>query len=149
MEKEKMIEEMARRARQIINEDDCATRDNICQCQKCKYSDISFPDCQFWILADKLIEDNYRKIPEGAVILTKEEYDRFEETKNDTIQKKEEYIKGLMELKKEKENIRKDTATNFFKDLIRQANFHGETDMWFNYERLKSVAKQNGVEVKE
>lgn len=45
--------------------------------------------------------------------------------------------------------IKRETATNFFKDLIRQANFHGEKDIWFNYERLVTVAKQYGVEVEE
>lgn len=67
--------------------------------------------------AYEILDNGYRKVSEGAVILTKEEYDRFEETKNDTIQKKEEYIKGLMELKKEKENIRKDTAREIIKDI--------------------------------
>lgn len=84
----------------------------------------------------------WQEVPEDAVVLTKEELKTMGKYVDITEDVKKEF-------KVEMQQVRKDTATNFFKDLIRQANFHGETDMWFNYERLVTVAKQFGVEVEE
>lgn len=87
----------------------------------------------------RLFDLCYRKIPEGAVVLTKEEYDRFEEIKKDTLCKKEEYIKGLIELGKEKQDIRNETA----REILDEVSKH------YGGSWLVALYKKYGVEVEE
>lgn len=151
MNREQIVEKLAKMAIQIIDEDDCATRDNIYQCQKCKYSDISFPNCQFWMLADKLVEDNYREIPKGAVVLTKEEYEDMQVRmaylqeelwkllKGDNVSvSSREYGKLLYA----NENVRKETARWILQTLNGILNVAGE----INKNHLSAIAKDFSVE---
>lgn len=97
-------------------------------------------------IARELYGKGCRIIPEDVVVLTKEELVKtmesgyvYDTTRGNKI--------NLIEMARKLE--RKETATNFFKDLIRQADFWGETYMWVSYKTLVTVAKQYGVEVEE
>lgn len=76
-----MIEEMAR----IIAFDLCPKRRihaNYGEEAQC-YSDNNFAECkEIKNVVDKLINAGYRKIPENAVMLTREEYERFQRIEN-------------------------------------------------------------------
>lgn len=107
-------------------------------------------------LAGHLYNKGYRKIPEDSVVLSKEEYEMLVnqyknlEIKYSNLSDNYRLCKDANEtLKQSVITARKETATNFFKDLIRQADFWGETDMWVSYKTLVTVAKQYGVEVEE
>ena len=98
MDREKMIEELLSRFCEDHGKEDRCMQSG----KKC--ADMS---CAYRMKAVNVIN---KHIPDGAVVLTREEYDRFEETIKDTLCKKEEYIKGLIELGKERQDIRKETA---------------------------------------
>lgn len=146
MEKEKMIKEMAHK----LSGGNCG---NCINCEE--------EDCEYYYNACKLVDEGYRKVPEGAVVLTREEYDRFEEIRKDTIQKKEEYIKGLIELKEEKENVRKETVMGFttnFENNLYTINPDFQTDDAFPEalylmreidDAIDKTLKDFGVEVEE
>ena len=68
MDKQKQIKKMAR----IIKES------NLCgfACDTCKYKNISVVnECKSNLIAEELYNAGYRKIPENAVVLTREEYE--------------------------------------------------------------------------
>lgn len=73
-----MIEEMA----SII----CKETSNKGLCEKCGFKRQErfgyVYQCHNFDNAEALYEQNYRKIPEGAVVLTKEEYERFQRIEN-------------------------------------------------------------------
>lgn len=74
-EKEKMIEEMAKDIHNAKKASDYhCYEDEYTDCKKCKF--LKYAEnkmCQDAYEACWLIEDGYRKVPEGAVVLTKEE----------------------------------------------------------------------------
>lgn len=105
---------------------------------------IDIPFEQFYKVARAIVDLGYRKVDKDSVILTKEELVKTMESKYVYDTTRGNKI-NLIEMAREIE--RKETTTNFFKDLIRQADFWGETDMWVNYKTLVTVAKQYGVEV--
>lgn len=139
MTKQEQIEEIKRDIKKAL-EFDCSKG----KCKTCKHKNED--NCEIPLITDYLIEQGYHKVSEGAVVLTKEELVKTMESGYvyDTTRGNKT---NLIEMAREVE--RKETATNFFKDLIRQANFWGETNMWFNYKTLVTVAKQYGVEVEE
>ena len=72
MSDKQMIEEMAKVLRQHICEDK--------PCDKCNYhgkTKILPRYCEAYIHSKTLYNAGYRKIPEGVVVLTREEYDEF------------------------------------------------------------------------
>lgn len=78
MEREKMTEEMARDIHNAKKASDYhCYEDEYTDCKKCKllkYAENKM--CQEAYEACWLIEDGYRKIPEGAVVLTRKEYNK-------------------------------------------------------------------------
>ncbi len=90
-EHQKQIEEMAK-----ILDEDCG------DCYKCNYydnEDSGGIECIFWLYAERLYNAGYRKIPENAVVLTREEYDEIKQ-----------YQSYIPELKKAFDKICKETA---------------------------------------
>ena len=86
MDKQKRIEKMAR----IIAFELCPNRaihkkwGEEAQC----YSDNNFAECEeIKNVVDKLYNAGYRKIPENAVVLTKEEYEKLLDVRTDVILK--------------------------------------------------------------
>lgn len=120
MDKQKQIEEMAKVLRQHICEDK--------PCQECKYhgnSKILEPYCEAYIHARMLYNAGYRKIPEGAVVLT-----------NNNEIKQYEWSKmcdkmGIFKLiDKECKKTRKETAEKFsemLKEVIGDICFNAGT----------------------
>lgn len=104
MEREKMIEEIAKKV--------CIA------CGKCKELKA---DCYLARnIASVMIDDGYRKVPDGAVVLTKEELEKMDNRKNygdvvDTL------FFRIRVLKREHENrleqIRKDTAREILQEF--------------------------------
>lgn len=132
--KEKMIEEMAKVIRPILEH----------------RVDIGFiPDLDKPI-AEELIKQDYRKIPEGAVVLSRGEQEYLENITE----------KRINQLKEEKEQVAKETAEKFVDLLID----NGERQILLIEDNkgkvidkayiipqshLSQVAKQFGVEVEE
>ena len=72
MDKQKQIEEMAK----VVQRDTCGDR----PCEECNYHGkmkILPRYCGVYLIAEKLYNAGYRKIPEGAVVLTREEYEKL------------------------------------------------------------------------
>lgn len=103
-------------------------------------------------------EGKYLKIPDGAVVLTKEEYEKlknkslfavikYDEDKMKEIAKKvaKSIILGFTE--KGKDEIRKETAKEILTYLWKQRNVIGQL-MIFEEDLIK-LARQYGVEVEE
>lgn len=96
------------------------------------------------------------KLPENAVILTKEEYSDYL-----IFQRNHEFIrekaKNLQEdnerlyknIGKFKDIVRKQTARDFVKDLLQELDLVGYDKSDFCVTAVKLVAKQYGVEVEE
>ena len=132
MEKDKMIEEMANDIHQFFFANSC---------------NLNY-------VAKHLIEDlNYRKIPDGSVVLSREEYEGKEITVEMsgghklrlTVGKFGEMSRVL------EESTRKETA----KEIFRAIDGIGRGNGWHTYtiaiviNKLKELAKQYGVEVEE
>lgn len=95
MEREKMIEEMAT---------------HICDfgdCKKCVLEN----KCNYFVMAKRLYSLGYRKIPDGAVVLTREEYEEL---------KHEQHLVFLDRVKlvsDAEEKTRKETAREILREL--------------------------------
>lgn len=79
IEREKMIEEMAKDIHNAKRLSDYhCYEDEYTDCKKCKF--LKYAEnkmCQDAYEACFLIENNYRKIPDGAVVLTKEDFNKI------------------------------------------------------------------------
>ena len=50
---------------------------NCGECYTCKFNDMRrFGNCTDYLIANELYEQNYRKLPEDSVVLTREEYQK-------------------------------------------------------------------------
>lgn len=120
-------------------------------------------------LAKCLIEKNVLKISDGAVVLTKEEYewlkalpekvhDEMDEKMKeeiaiekrmgeDKLERFENNMKNVLEI--EKENVRKETAKDIFDGLMKAERGDGFVTYTWSKSIIKQLAKQYGVEVKE
>ena len=137
-DKEKQIEEMAR----DIAFEFCPNRNlhkkwgNEAQC----YSDDNFSECTTIKNAvDKLYNAGYRKIPEGSVVLSKEEY-----AKDFCSQFNKGYERGS------KETAREILEAIKLKAWGNNADVNG--NIWsysISIYELAEIAKQFGVEIKE
>lgn len=134
-DKEKQIEEMGK---------------ILCNDMGCKYCER----CYDLMKAESLYNAGCRKIPEGSVVLTKEEYEELKFAKN-LLELREETIKSLedaniryaeaLELKVNKKE-RKETAREIlqmFKDYLK---YSWTKSVDFVYHEIE---KQFGVEVEE
>ena len=95
MERNNRVEEMAEKAKDII-EDECLIGKIVYDCKKCSYREKRFPLCQYWLLAERLIEANYTKKSEDSVVLTKEEYEELEANYDKIYKQAEADIHGNM-----------------------------------------------------
>ena len=100
-------------------------------------------------LAEYLYAQSYRKIPEGSVVLSSEEYSNYLilQTNHEWIREKAKELQADNErlyknLKKFKESVRKETAKEILSLAIKHDNGY-ETDMTRFISDLK---KQYGVE---
>ena len=122
MDKKKQIEEMAR----IIAFDLCPNRRihaNYGEEAQC-YSDTNFAECtKIKNVVDKLYNAGYRKITENAVVLTREEQQKYAAYKIIEPQ-----IRGCLdrerELEKRLENSRKETAEKFAERLKAKCEYN-------------------------
>ena len=109
--------------------------------------------CQVYAYAQRAVEQGYRKIPEGAVVLTKEEYEKlknkppfavikYDEDKMKKIVKEAAKNTVFEFTKKGKDEIRKATAREILNAVDNESN--GQAISITNYLREKY-----GVEVEE
>lgn len=96
-------------------------------------------------IAEKLIEQGYCKIPEGAVVLTREEYEELQTGKDFDYG----YREGESNMTSYYENIRlpevrKETAREILSEMFKQIKGYENVDII-----LSRIAKQFGVEIKE
>lgn len=91
--KQKIIEEMAK-----VLEGDCG------ECYTCKYFEHKGTNCTYLLGAEYLYNAGYRKIPENAVVLTREE---FEKHKGFSREEVDEISETAIK------NSRKETAEKF------------------------------------
>lgn len=103
---------------------------------KCPLKDKT--TCNRWTRAVNQYEQGYRKIPEDAVLLTKEECD------NKVILNEDHFERAL---NYEREKARKETAKEILTYLWKQRNVIGQL-MIFEEDLIK-LARQYGVEVEE
>ena len=95
--------------------------------------------CQVYAYAQRAVEQGYRKIPEGAVVLTKEECD------NKVILNEDHFERAL---NYEREKARKETAREILTEL-KNTRFH-KGKLTYDFEMaVNRIAKQYGVEVEE
>lgn len=92
--------------------------------------------------AENLANANYRKIPDGAVVISKDEY-------YDLIDKSGmNAIKQLVEISDAIESVRKKTATAIFEKLREKCMFDGYP-YGVDYKEICETVKDYGVEVEE
>ena len=142
MDKQKNIEEMAR--------DIC----NMCRDMYGACDNKEEPCPAIKAEMEYLYNAGYRKIPENAVVLTKEEYDKLQSLKDD-------YVKGYEAGVDEGwDNAHKETAEKLINELL---TFLGSRQMFsiidgehktlieLNplWKKVVELAKKNGVEVKD
>lgn len=95
--KDKIIEEMAKDVCENIMTKQCA--DGTCpKTWDCPYNET---------MAKILIEKGYRKIPEGAVVLTREEYEQLKSQIDDLTLYNKNYKYRIKELQKDNEGLAK------------------------------------------
>lgn len=118
-------------------------------CIDCRHS--TFKDgvygCQAFGIASDLRKAGYRKIPEGSVVLSKEEY---EQLMNDLINAECNLNHTRLQL----EDERKETAKEIFEKLLERGGvrYNAFTDCWetnCSLPVIKQVAREYGVEVEE
>ena len=95
MDKEKMIEEMAKDVKKILTTKCVLNAGG--HCEDCKYDNLGdkASDCLSVLVVDELTNQGYRKIPDGAVVLTKEQQDEIDKGIHDT------YLAGRLDGSKE------------------------------------------------
>lgn len=119
--KKQMIEEMAKEISRILFESCLLNMGGRCEDCECISKETKEYDCQSWLVAKKLLEKYQPKIPEGAVVLTKEEYKKLQALKDD-------YVKGYEAGVDEGwdngwDNARKETAEKFA-ELVKMAFYY-------------------------
>ena len=127
MEREKEIEEMAKELAQ------CCEGNRLVICK----DDIDCSRCR----AEWLSKLNYRKIPEGAVVLTREECD------NKVILDEDHFLRVL---DNEREKARKETAREIlkgFSDILELIKDNGDSKVLLNH--IEMWENEYGVEVEK
>ena len=128
MEREKEIEEMKNEIISIPCKADCPPYDGqITPCMKCA---IAF-----------LVDKGYRKIPDGAVVLTKEQQEAMDKTMHAI------YVMG-------QSNGRKGTAREIYLDMVAEfspsARASGKTNIFVQMLLLlKKICNKHGAEIPE
>lgn len=111
------------------------------------------------VIAESLIKQNYRKLPKGSVVLTSEQYSNYlilqtneEWLKNKATELQTDNERLYKNLGKFKEQVRKETAKAFAKELRNFIYLCDDIEIDCNtYEKISNkideIAKQFGVEV--
>jgi hypothetical protein len=103
MDKQKQIEEIATEIARIVLS--CPLNQGR-NCGCCEFNDkdtISY-DCQSYLVAEKLLEKYQPKIPENAVAMTREKYDKLRILADECLDWRRKYC-NVGELPKEKQNL--------------------------------------------
>lgn len=107
-------------------------------------------DCKF--VATEMYDKGHRKIPENAVVLTREEYDELKQAKI-LLEFREETIKYLEEANirysEALENKSKETAEKILKPLYDACKDDSYGQVVVDFAILERLAKQFGVKIKE
>ena len=141
MDKQKQIEEKAKEINRILFEDCLLNQGGHCEGCECIREETKYYDCQSYLCAKKLLEKYQPKIPEGAVVLTREEYEKL-------IALKEDYVKGYEAGVEEGwDNARKETAEKFaemLKEMAYQSNdwSHGTHPMVVEVDYIDEICKE-------
>ena len=109
---------------------------NCGECYTCKFNDMRrFGNCTDYLITNELYKQGYRKIPENAVVLTREEWE-----KDFSSQFNKGYEKGSKETAREIIHYMRTEIVNYLSD--------SELDE-FNTLDVQYLAKKYGVEVEE
>lgn len=109
-------------------------------------------------LAERLVKDNYRKLPENAVVLTREEYEKLkdlDESYNHLEKTKDELLSERNKLALQLAQARKETAKELFQAIEKSKyveKFNGLSGAvkMISLSNLKKIMKDKfGVEIKE
>ncbi len=112
--------------------------------------------CLAYMFAKRAVEQNYRKLPEGAIVLSMGEYEKLK--LNLAIEKKradESYTqKEVEEIIASKERIKsKETAEKIYRKAEKKARFkdggyYDKDRYYLDMEDLKEILEQFGVDLK-
>lgn len=145
-DKEKQLEEMAKVLSTVKRCKALALSE--CIKKKCEYPHYEGVTCIAEHQAEKFYEQGYRKIPEGSVVLTNDEYsdylilkDKYAHAKerNERLQADNERL--YKNLGKFKESVQKETAEKILQIIKEEYGYIGNLE--------KIITKQFGVEIKE
>ena len=140
-------------------------------CEGCDFPTcVPNKTCISWIYAKNAVEQGYRKIPEGAVVLTREEYERFQRIENTfkrfsmispteaelenkalketigiVLAQKRNIWQSYNKLKEEFDKMDKQARKETAKEIL--AMFDGRN--YITEKLKKDIAKKCGVEVEE
>ena len=143
MDKQKQVEEMAK----VVQRDMCGD----IPCEECNYHGkmkILPRYCGTYLIAEMIYNAGYRKIPENAVVLTREEYEIIDhnikhlETVCNNLEKERNELERNYEynLVQERRKIRKETAIKFAEKVNQAINAYkkkvGEDEYVVNARRL-------------
>ncbi len=144
MTEKQQIEEMAKKIYKSAKICDCRL------CQDCEYhkkGKVGKYSCQCIAIAEELINQGYRKIDEGAVVLTKEEYESLKNESADIAKDYQEMAKFYDEKCEELDQARKETAKEILQELYDACKDDTYGQVVVDFSALESLAKQYGVEV--
>lgn len=142
MTEQKQIEEIKRDIKKAL-EFDCSKG----KCKTCKHKNED--NCEIPLITDYLIEQGYHKVPEGAVVLTKEDLQKY--AKDCLIGEVAGYDILQMAFERAKrwrDDARKETAKEIF-NALGNILVVGLTTKLKNYPQFKEVCKKYGVEEEE
>ena len=129
MEREKMIKEL-RKIAEVLTGSWC--RKGLCTQNQC-----TIDDCDLMTQAKEIYDNGYRKVPEGAIVLTRERRDEV----------RREYNRGRAEIE---ERVRKETARDIYFDYEKNIKaMYGAFDVVDAYsilEELKEICEKNGAD---
>lgn len=143
MEREKIIEELSN----LIANNDCGKHHD---CSACAEKDYMF--CQYQHLAVRLYDCGVKVVTEGAVVLTKKEYEELKQRPEKIHDEMDERMKEELAIEKrmgekKAEKALKETAKEILAYLWKQRDVIGQ--LMIIEEDLIELAQQYAVEVEE
>ena len=161
MDREKMIEEMIKDINEAVNGNiDLVEREYFSIEAKSKYRGMGI-NINTVGIANALSDKGYRKIPDGAVVLTKEEAEKYQEYKRILAEAESARNAAFYRLgQKRRDEIRKETAREIFSwlrnrepELIDISGLSTDDEYLVSYTvssgEIKQKAKEYGVKVEE
>ena len=142
MNEKEMIEEMAKDTGGC----DYPQRD----CSKCWR--LEERECSAYAYAKTYYEKGYRKIPEGSVVLSKEEYNELKSRAEEVFNEMTERMKAEVKIAGRMGVIKgsKETAKEIFKEIMKTPYYNENAERQgylIRLEKFNEIAKQFGVEV--